>query len=168
MPGAVSAGSGPGRPVCVLCRVKRPAVAPRRAAALAAFVLDAERVPRGMGVTIVLAGDAAVRRCNRRYLARDNPTDVISFAAADAPGATRDEATVGDVIISAAQAARYGRAHGIAADEELERYVIHGVLHCLGYDDTAAEAKRAMFRRQEALLKRWRAKQAGAHARACR
>jgi rRNA maturation RNase YbeY len=36
--------------------------------------------------------------------------------------------------------------------EELLRYVAHGVLHLLGYDDHAASARKAMWAKQEAYL----------------
>ena len=93
-------------------------------------------------------------------------SDVLSFPA-DAPlrAAPEDIPIIGDVIVSAGRAAEYAHAHGIAVDEELGRYVVHGVLHCIGYDDTTDMARTAMAARQELLLHQWRAAGGG---RVCR
>ncbi len=134
--------------------------------ALAAFVLDREHVGAPIGVNILVVGTCAMRQYNRTYTGGDYATDVLSFPA-DAPlrAAPEDIPIIGDVIVSAGRAAEYAHAHGIAVDEELGRYVVHGVLHCIGYDDTTDMARTAMAARQELLLHQWRAAGGG---RVCR
>lgn len=121
--------------------------------ALAAFVLAREEAPAGAGITIRLVNDSGIIAFNQRYFGKSTPTDVISF-----PGVARRTAAaayVGDVVVAVPQAVRYARAHALDPAAELARYVIHGVLHCLGYDDLTPCARRRMVARQEALLRAW-------------
>lgn len=131
-------------------------VRPRSVRSLAAFVLDAEHVGAPTGVNLLLVGDRAITRFNREFLGEDCATDVISFPS-EAPlrAAPADPISIGDVVISAQRARAYAAAHGLDAGEELARYMVHGILHCLGYDDTTAASRRRMFARQETLLRQW-------------
>lgn len=47
---------------------------------------------------------------------------------------------MGDVVISMETAARQARAAGLSLDEEVQRLLIHGVLHLVGYDHERGEA----------------------------
>ena len=71
---------------------------------------------------------------NREYLQRDRPTNVISFAMQEGVGAGLLPLVLGDVVISAEQAALDAAEAEIAYEHELWFLLIHGVLHLLGYD----------------------------------
>jgi probable rRNA maturation factor len=92
-------------------------------------------------IQVLVTGDREIRKVNRKYLKHDCATDVISFAT-------------GDIVISADFAKRYSREHGLAFREEIARYLVHGVLHFLGYDDKKKSDHERMHKRQESLLKR--------------
>ena len=112
-------------------------------------VLDGEHSDAELSITFL--GAETMRRLNRRYKGRDEPTDVIAFTL-DTP----DHRTVGDVYVCAAVAARQARRHGVTRRQELIRLVVHGVLHVLGHDHPASEARlrSAMWRRQERYVER--------------
>ena len=106
------------------------------AARLEAFVRRvARKAPptKATGVSIVLAGDASVRRLNRDFRGKDANTDVLSFPSGvpELPDGTRP---LGEIVISVAQAARQAEAAGHSLASELRLLVIHGYLHLLGYD----------------------------------
>ena len=124
--------------------------------ALTLFVLAHEGLPAGAGATVRMVSDAGMRVFNARYFGKTTPTDVISFPSMTASGPDAGGAYVGDVVVSVEQARRYARAHALEPAVELARYVIHGLLHCLGYDDVEPRARRRMLPRQEALLRAWR------------
>ena len=44
------------------------------------------------------------------------------------------------------------RRYGSSFDNELSLYVIHGLLHLLGYDDTSSGAESKMRKKQQELL----------------
>jgi len=123
------------------------------AAQLRAF---AKRVARkapstkGTGVSIVLAGDASVRRLNRDFRGKDATTDVLSFPSgvAELPDGTRP---LGEIVISVAQAERQAAAAGHSLASELRLLVIHGYLHLLGYDHEVDDGR--MMRLQARLAR---------------
>jgi probable rRNA maturation factor len=101
----------------------------------------------GAGVGVRFAGDRALRRANRDYRGKDYVTDVLSF-----PG-DEDSAYLGDILISVPQARRQAAAAGRSAEREVEVLLLHGVLHCLGYDHETDDGE--MERVERRLRRRW-------------
>ena len=102
-------------------------------------------------VSVAFIGGDTMARLNRSFLSHDGATDVISF------GLTRNgdkPPVIGDIYICPRVAGRNARSLGIPLTEELERLVIHGTLHILGYDHPEAEGRTtsAMWKRQERIL----------------
>jgi rRNA maturation RNase YbeY len=81
--------------------------------------------------TVRLASDREMRRVNRAFRSKDEPTDVLSFPGE--PGAPAEE-HLGDVLISVPAARRQAAAAGHPVARELEILALHGLLHCMGYD----------------------------------
>ena len=112
-------------------------------------------------VSVLLTGDKEIRRLNKKYLKHDYATDVISFGMnADgrvgkrqAPAPT-ERHYLGDVVASAAMAKSVAKEIGISFKEELARYLVHGTLHLLGYEDDTVKEKKKMHARQEKILQR--------------
>lgn len=145
------------------------------AAALAGFVLEAEAAPDPLEVSIAFVDDAVIAGLNERHLEHEGPTDVLAFPMDDAPpkvavAETPDVAhegaepgvpaeqsaqgVLGDVIVSAERAIAFCRDYGGDPLDELALYLVHGLLHLLGYDDlTEADCAR-MEQRQAELLER--------------
>lgn len=105
---------------------------------------------RDAELSVLLVGDRAIRRLNRRWRKVDRATDVLSFPTAELPGAGP---ALGDVVISMDTALRRARAEGRGVTAELERYLAHGLLHLMGYDHEAPEEAARMARREEDLLR---------------
>jgi len=59
---------------------------------------------------------------------------------------------LGDVVISYDTAATQAADYGHAPAAEVDVLLVHGLLHLLGYDDTADAARAAMHGRQDVLL----------------
>ncbi|MFA6355908.1 MAG: rRNA maturation RNase YbeY [Candidatus Omnitrophota bacterium] len=84
---------------------------------------------KGCRINILFVGDPAMRRLNGRFKHRKGATDVLAF-------------DTGDIAISVDTARKNARRFGNTLADELKLYIIHGILHLCGYDDTsAAEAK---------------------------
>ena len=97
-------------------------------------------------LSVAFVTNAAIRKIKRRFLNHDFATDVISF-----PLGTD---LVGELVISAEYAVGEARSRRIPVEEELLRYVAHGILHLLGYDDHDPADKARMWKRQERELSR--------------
>jgi probable rRNA maturation factor len=101
-------------------------------------------------LSVLLTSDRAVRALNRRWRGVDRSTDVLSFPLSEPPGMGP---VLGDVVLSMDTAARRARAEGRQLAEELERYLVHGLLHLLGYDHDSPREARRMARREEDLVR---------------
>lgn len=105
--------------------------------------------PQGGSLAARLTSDAEVRRLNRRFRGLDKPTDVLSF-----PGENTTEGYhVGDIVIAVPTARRQAGAAGHALGRELRTLLLHGLLHCLGYDHEADDGE--MARRESRLRRKW-------------
>ncbi len=116
-------------------RVRLPPRAIERAVA-AALALK----PRRAGaLSIALVGDRAIRRLHLDHMGLDSATDVLSFPLHGAAGGL-----LGEVVASADTAAREAKERGVRPQDELLLYVVHGVLHLLGFDDHAPADQKKM------------------------
>ncbi|HXG35038.1 MAG TPA: rRNA maturation RNase YbeY [Bryobacteraceae bacterium] len=105
-----------------------------------------ETVAGGQRFTCLLATDRELRDLNRRFLGRDEPTDVLSFPQ---PGRT---GWLGDIAISVDRAAEQARRFGHSPAEEIQILMLHGVLHLLGMDHESDRGR--MARAERAWRKR--------------
>ncbi len=145
------------------------AVSDERLAAIALRVLEAEDVPP-CELSVTVTDDETVHGLNREYAGEDAVTDVLSFSQREGEEFVAAPGTVpplGEVVIAYPQATRQAqdRLHRQAEDpstssgradwsveKEIERLLIHGTLHLLGYDHAEAEEERRMRAREEELL----------------
>ncbi|HLJ09655.1 MAG TPA: rRNA maturation RNase YbeY [Planctomycetaceae bacterium] len=136
---------------------------------LARSVLAREQVASAQ-LSVAIVDDRQIHAVNRRYLQHDFPTDVISFLfeeRGEPNGRIRRGAGKkldGEIIISAETALRNARDHETSWQQELALYLVHGLLHLCGYDDTTPREKRLMRRREAEAMNEW----AGAEKRARR
>jgi probable rRNA maturation factor len=116
---------------------------------VARAVLEGEGV-EGYEVSLAFVDNATIHRLNKRYLDHDEPTDVLSFPLSE-PGARR---LAGELVLGAevARDQAAARCHDVQA--ELALYVIHGLLHLCGHDDTTERAAAAMRERERHYLRR--------------
>jgi probable rRNA maturation factor len=84
---------------------------------------------RGRSVSVLFCGDRLMARLNRRWRGKDRPTDVLSF-----PAEGLAAGFLGDIVISIPYASRQARRRGESRAREVDRLLLHGYLHLLGYD----------------------------------
>ena len=85
-------------------------------------------------VTIAFVSDRQMRELNRQWRGKTGTTDVLSFPAGEDEFANPNGSNLGDVVISAEQAARQAKEHELTLDEEIAQLILHGLLHLCGYD----------------------------------
>ncbi len=118
------------------------------AAALTRFAGRAQRAAGLRGqLSILVTGNAELRRLNRRYRRKDKATDVLSFPAGG-------NGVAGDIAISAEVAAESARRLGHSAAAEVKILILHGMLHLAGFDHDHARDRGRMSRREESLRRR--------------
>jgi len=118
--------------------------------ALGAFVdrLVATCPPRrGDALAVCLVSDRRMIGLQRAYRGRSTTTDVLSFPGGARPGPD-GRVYVGDIVVCVPQAARQAPgATGMLASE-IERLVLHGYLHLLGYDHERDDGEMARLERR--------------------
>ncbi|QDV44159.1 Endoribonuclease YbeY [Stieleria neptunia] len=94
-------------------------------------------------IGVRITDDVTIHEINARHLSHDYPTDVISFPYSDDP-----DRIEGELVASVETAQQNAAEVGWEIANEVLLYVIHGVLHIGGMDDSEAD-ERAMMRRAE-------------------
>ena len=114
-----------------------------------------ELAPEAGSFAVRFTSDREMRRLNRDFRGKDKPTDVLSFPGGNAALAPRDAEAphLGDVVIAVPTARRQAGERGEEVARELRTLVLHGVLHCLGYDHETDGG--TMERLERKLRRRW-------------
>lgn len=150
---------GIGRPPCeaeIIDRQRASRISPVRVGAFAEFVLGRLRL-HGAKVTVLLVGERAMRALNRRWRGKDRSTDVLAFSQREGEGGGLHPEILGDVVVCVPVAKRQAREAGHCLVAELDRLVVHGLLHLAGYQHEGDPAGgRVMRRREEAIIRGWR------------
>ena len=106
--------------------------------------------PATCRVSIAVVDDPTIHTLNRQYLQHDYATDVLSFVLEQTHDLLEGEVIVsGDTAL--AQADDY---HSTPADELL-LYVIHGLLHLVGFDDQTDALRKEMRCAEEVYLRQF-------------
>lgn len=110
--------------------------------------------PEQTEVSVSITGDRTIARINRDYLAKDRPTNVISFSLQEGEFGGISPHALGDVIISADTAAREAQEAGQPFFERLMFLLMHGILHLCGYDHerSGEEEARKMEQKEKELF----------------
>jgi rRNA maturation RNase YbeY len=133
-------------PVAFSCRVPDGAVWSRYLATRARQVLRALGVHRSE-LSLSLVADPEMRALNRDFRGKDEPTDVLAFPLYAPPIPAR-VASLGDVVISLDTARLEAAERRISLAHCLDDLVVHGILHCLGYDhEISSTEERRMARK---------------------
>ena len=101
------------------------------------MVVESE-VKRLGDLSIIFCSDPYILDINLRYLQHDYFTDIITFDYCEG------DRISGDLFISIDSVRENARIYGAAFEDELDRVMVHGVLHLLGYDDHTDEQTAVM------------------------
>jgi probable rRNA maturation factor len=120
-----------------------------------------------IGICLVAAPE--MTRLNETFLKHKGSTDVIAFDYLDRVGQAsslshskirkvRDRQDAcptlhGEIFVCVDEAVRQARKFGTSWQSEVVRYLIHGILHLVGFDDSSAGAQRKMKREENRRLR---------------
>ena len=98
-------------------------------------------------VSVSFVKEEEICRMHEQFFDDPSPTDCISFPI----DSTEDQELqfLGEIFVCPLTAIKYAEGKKIDPYREATLYVIHGLLHLIGYDDTSPPLKRKM-RRAEA------------------
>ena len=116
--------------------------------------MECEIPPSVREISILFTDDSHIKELNRTYRGKDKATDVLSFP--QITGKRQDIAPLmlGDIVISKETAVKQAKKYNHSISRELERLLIHGILHLLGYDhEKVPKSKASKMRRKEKELR---------------
>jgi probable rRNA maturation factor len=93
-----------------------------------------------------------MRSLNRTWRQVDRTTDVLSFSQREGQFPDIQPQVLGDIVICLPQAERQARDAGHSLVREIDRLLVHGILHLLGYDHERSSAEAVRMRRKERQL----------------
>jgi probable rRNA maturation factor len=108
-------------------------------------VIENENFKAG-DISIVFTSDEYLLSINREYLDHDYYTDVITFDY------STDRIISGDILISVDRVKENAKLFNVGFIDELDRVILHGILHLLGYNDTNEHQASTMKSKETAYL----------------
>lgn len=105
-----------------------------------AFPARRDRLNELEEISAVLVSDRRMAELHRRFMHIAGPTDVITFQH-------------GEIFISVETARANAKRYRTTRDAEVRLYLVHGILHLLGFDDTSARAAAVMEKAQSRVFK---------------
>ena len=112
-------------------------------------------------IGIWFTSEIMIRKYNKKYRRLDKATDVLSFpyhanlkAGEQIHVFTPDDKNLGDIIISPHVVAKDAIDADIPFDQQLQRVLIHAVLHLLGYDHIKDSDYKIMYAKEKKLFEK--------------
>lgn len=94
----------------------------------------------------IFCSDEYLHNLNKEYLNHDTYTDIITFPYTEPP------LIEGDIFISIDRVKENAGRYGVSFEQELQRVMIHGILHLCGYSDKSPEDKDRMRQKEDEAL----------------
>ncbi|MCA9407292.1 MAG: rRNA maturation RNase YbeY [Candidatus Omnitrophica bacterium] len=132
---------------------KKIKISPQRILRIIKKILQHEKVAQAT-LTIIFVSHQKIRALNKKYLHKDYATDVLAFDLRDDHKKRRT--ILGDIAISVDAAVKNARVFQSTVDREIVLYVVHGILHLLGYDDHSLADIKRMRRKEQELMEKFR------------
>lgn len=120
-----------------------------------------------LAVELVFVDEDEIRRLNRELRQTDKVTDVLSFPTLDGikglPIKKKQYANeideegnlcIGSIAVCCQRAREQAEEYGHSYNRELHYLIVHGIMHCLGYDHELADDKTEMRAKEEYILKK--------------
>lgn len=99
-------------------------------------------------ISVIFCSDPYLLEINRKYLGHDYYTDIITFDYSEG------DTISGDLFISVDTVRTNAEYYSADFKDELDRVIVHGVLHLIGYDDHTDEQSAEMRARENHYLER--------------
>ena len=120
---------------------------------VAALFAELEISKAELGINLVNAKGMA--RVNWQFLQHEGSTDVITFDHRnhESPITNHEPTIHGELFVCVAAAVAQAKEFKTSWQSEVVRYVVHGVLHLLGHDDSKPALRRKMKRAENRLVR---------------
>ncbi|MEO9475411.1 MAG: rRNA maturation RNase YbeY [Cyclobacteriaceae bacterium] len=98
-------------------------------------------------LTYIFCSDEYLLAINKEYLNHNYYTDIITF-----DNSISDEGILGDIFISIDRVRENASEFNEPLERELNRVIVHGLLHLCGYKDKTETEQNVMRQREDAYI----------------
>ncbi|SEM84299.1 rRNA maturation RNase YbeY [bacterium A37T11] len=109
--------------------------------------IQSEGFKKIQDLNIIFCSDEYLFQINVQYLNHHTYTDIITFDNSE-----KNDTICGDIFISIDRIKENSQSYGTGMKDELDRVIIHGVLHLCGYKDKGSENKKEMTAKENHYL----------------
>lgn len=102
-------------------------------------------------LSVVFVDDKKIRELNNSFLHKDFSTDVLAFNLGDF-NKEENGKIYGEIIVSVETAIRVANKINSDVECEIYLYIVHGLLHLLGYDDKDKKMAEEMHNEEKNIL----------------
>jgi len=106
------------------------------------------RLPKDATFTISFVSVQKIRALNKKFFKKDRTTDVIALGYEDLDNAIKGDNYFGDIIIAPHVAKMNTKVFKTTFFSEVLLYIVHGILHLIGYDDIKKEDRVRMQKKE--------------------
>ncbi len=99
-------------------------------------------------VNLIFCSDEYLLQKNIEFLQHDYYTDIITFDYC------QGDLIIGDLFISKDRVIDNAQTNGVSFENELNRVIVHGVLHLCGYKDKSIDEENLMRSKEDFYLNR--------------
>lgn len=120
-------------------------------------------------INIAIVNDSEMKNLNKKFLNRNNATDCLSFDLSDDPGLfakrtgikqqkknipkrRRSDEKIIELVVNGERASKEAKRRGHSGQAEMALYVLHGLLHNLGFDDSTQSKAKKMHETEDQIL----------------
>ncbi|MDD4202986.1 MAG: rRNA maturation RNase YbeY [Candidatus Omnitrophica bacterium] len=132
---------------------KKRRVRLRQVKALSSFVVKKVGKNKELKINIVFLSDNEIKTMNKKFKNKNITTDVLCFCMFEGSKLKGQDTDMGtDIYISSDTAFREAKKYNMTYTSELYFYVVHGLLHMLGMDDSSEQLRAQMHKKQNELI----------------
>lgn len=108
-------------------------------------------------LSVALVTDRKMKVLHQKYLGLNYPTDVLTFdflppKLSKTKQPKKTKSINGEIVISTDMAVKQAKEFHASAESECYLYIIHGILHLLGYDDHRPSDIKKMRKKEAELM----------------
>ena len=98
----------------------------------------------------IFCSDNYLKKINKQFLNHNYFTDIITFPTSPAG----EKNISGDIFISIDRVRENAKTYGVRINEELNRVMVHGLLHLCGYKDKTSAEENKMREKENFYLEK--------------
>lgn len=109
-----------------------------------------ENIPNKKKLNVIITNNERLLELNEKFKGIKRPTDVLSFTFDE--NDVEVEPILGEVYISLEKAREQAQKYKVSCQNEVERLMVHGILHLLGWEHQTEDGAKKMFNKTEFYL----------------